>query len=134
MSEDNVVSVEEYRALVTARAARKYRNEPVVVDGESFDSTGEAARYGELKLLEREGKIAELRRQEHFRLEVGGVHIADYVADFTYQEPDPHGLFPDFPCKFVVEDYKGVRTPAYRLKKRLMLGCHGIAIRETGRE
>jgi hypothetical protein len=31
----------------------------------------------------------------------------------------------------IVEDSKGVRTPVYKLKKKLMLACHGIEIRET---
>lgn len=131
-AEDNVVSVEEYRALIASRQARKYLNVPIVVDGEAFDSTGEAARYGELQLLRDAGEIVDLKRQERFPLVVGGVKIADYVADFTYVEwyEDEQGVSR---LRFVVEDYKGVRTPAYKLKKRLMLGCHQIEIRETGK-
>ena len=42
---------------------RKYRNEKTVVAGLTFDSKAEARRYGELQLLERAGRISDLRRQ-----------------------------------------------------------------------
>lgn len=41
----------------------KYRNNKVEYDGIIFDSKKEAKRYAELKLLERTGRIKELRRQ-----------------------------------------------------------------------
>ena len=44
-----------------------------------------------------------------------------YVADFVYSR---NGLT-------VVEDAKGVRTPVYRLKKRMMAEKYGIQIREV---
>jgi hypothetical protein len=99
----------------------KYRNEPTTVDGIRFDSRKEAARWCELRLLERAGAITDLERQVRFALEVGGVAVAVYVADFRYVEGGVR----------VVEDAKGMRTREYRLKKRLMLACHGITIRET---
>lgn len=43
----------------------KYRNNKVTYDGIIFDSKKEAQRYAELKLLERTGRIKELRRQVH---------------------------------------------------------------------
>ena len=36
----------------------KYNARPTVVDGVRYQSTAEARRYGELKLLERAGKIS----------------------------------------------------------------------------
>jgi hypothetical protein len=100
----------------------KYRNVRVVVDGLKFDSKREAARWQELKLLERSGEIRDLERQQRYRLFVNGTHICDYVADFTYwvRRGD-----------YVVEDSKGVKTEGYRLKKKLMQALHGIEITET---
>ena len=46
----------------------KYRNEKVIVDGISFDSKKEAARYRELKMLERSGAISGLKMQVPFEL------------------------------------------------------------------
>lgn len=118
------MSAEDYRAWLASRRGRKYRNVPTVVDGLRFDSKGEAARWGELRLLERAGAIADLRRQVVYPLEVNGVLVAAYVADFVYLEGG----------ETVVEDYKSAatRTAAYRLKAKLMLACHGIRVRETG--
>jgi hypothetical protein len=56
-----------------------------------------------------------------FRLIVGGVLVCRYRADFVYVESGAR----------VVEDVKGFRTVVYKLKRRLMLACHGIEIKET---
>lgn len=103
---------------------RKYRNTPTVIDGIRFDSKGEARRFQDLKLLERGGVLANVERQVSFRLEVNGVLIAFYRADFVYTDKTLG--------RRIVEDFKGVRTDVYRLKKALMKACHGIDILETG--
>jgi hypothetical protein len=100
----------------------KYRNRRTVVGDITFASAKEARRYGELKLLERAGQIQNLRRQVRFSLDVNGVHVCDYLADFTFN---------DHIGKLVVEDAKGYATETYRLKKRLMLALLGIEIVET---
>lgn len=101
---------------------RKYRNTPTHLNGQRFDSKGEARRWQDLQLLERAGQITSLRRQVSHRLEVNGTLIAFYRSDFEYVERGKH----------VVEDFKGVRTPEYRIKRALMKACHGIEIFETG--
>lgn len=114
--------------------ALKYRNQPVVTaDGERFDSKAEARRCAELLLLQRAGEIRELRRQVAFLLipaqrDSAGkaVRAVTYVADFVYEEVDLRGHW-----SLVVEDVKGVRTDAYRIKRKLMLQVHGIDIREV---
>lgn len=111
----------------------KYQNKPVVtIDGERFDSKAEARRCGELLLLQRAGAIRELRRQVRFLLipsqrDSAGkvVREVSYVADFVYEEPAAADVW-----RLVVEDVKGVRTEAYRLKRKLMLQVHGIDVRE----
>ncbi len=99
----------------------KYRNEPQVVDGHRFPSKREARRYEALRLLERAGEISDLQLQVTFPLHVNGRKVCSYIADFVYQEDGQQ----------VVEDCKGFRTPEYRLKAKLMLAVHGIAIKET---
>lgn len=107
------------------------RSERTSREGIVFDSKGELARWEELRLLERTGEVRELRRQVVYLLKVGRVKVGTYVADFVYRIPvllhPPGG-----PSMEVVEDFKGVRTPAYRLKKKLMLALYGIEILETG--
>jgi len=99
----------------------KYCNQPVVVDGHRFASQREARRYGELKLLEKAGEISGLELQPRFLISVNGVHVCSYSADFRYEKDGRH----------IVEDVKGVRTPTYRLKKRLMQAVHGVTISEV---
>ena len=92
-------------------------------DGQVFDSTAEYYRWGMLKLLERAGKISDLKRQVSFELipKQEGERACTYVADFTYIEDG----------KLVVEDCKGFKTDVYKIKKKLMLWVHGIKIKET---
>ena len=104
----------------------KFRARKTVVDGITFASMGEARRYQELKLMERAGLIRNLCLQSPFALTVDGVHICDYRADFVYHDNETD--------KAVVEDFKGFRTPEYRLKRKLMLAIYGVEILETGKQ
>lgn len=99
----------------------KYGAKRTMVGAEKFPSKKEAARYEELMLLQRAGRITELTRQNAFELVVNGVTVARYVSDFGYLE---NGLR-------VIEDCKGFRTPVYRLKKKMMAAQYGIEIKET---
>ena len=101
----------------------KFNATPTVVDGIKFPSKAEAARWVELKAAQEGGSIFDLQRQVRFRLDVNGIHITVYVADFTYR--DKHGYR-------TVEDVKFFPTPAYKLKKKLMKAVMGIEILETG--
>lgn len=87
-----------------------------------FASKREARRFDELKLLERAGEISELSCQPGFRLEVNGDLICKYIADFSYR--DKQGMP-------ITEDVKGVKTPAYVIKRKLMKAIYGIIIKET---
>jgi hypothetical protein len=103
---------------------RKFRNTPTEVDGVRFDSKREAARWGELRLLERAGEISDLKRQQPFPMKVNGQHVCNYLADFVYR---------DHAGKVVVEDVKSPVTrkdPTYRLKAKLLKACHGLEVRE----
>lgn len=105
----------------------KYSNEKTVIDGIAFDSRKEANRYWELRMLERAGKISELRRQVPFELipaqRRDGKLVerpVKYIADFTYKENGEE----------IVEDAKGVRTKEYVIKRKLMLWEFGIRVKE----
>ncbi len=102
-------------------AVSKYRNVKTQVDGITFHSKKEARRYQDLRLLERAGEIKDLELQPKFLLQVNGMKIATYIADFTYHDKTGE----------VVEDVKGVRTAAYSMKAKLMKAIHGITVKET---
>lgn len=106
----------------------KYRNQKTEVDGYVFDSKWEASVYAVLKLRLKAGLIDGLRVQVPLALyavnEAGvRVHVADYVADFTYSEAG----------RLLVVDAKGVRTAMYQLKKRWLKAQDNIDIVEVKR-
>lgn len=101
----------------------KYRNIPTIIDGVKFASRKEARRYQELRLLERAGAISELELQPKYDLTINGVKIGRYIGDFKYRE----GV-----CgKYILEDVKGIRTPIYKMKAKLVKALHGVEILET---
>ncbi len=108
---------------ILAEKPNKYRAVKTEVDGITFDSKREAAHYGLLKQRLLAGQIAQLRCQPSFDLIVNGMKIATYRADFAYLEVATG--------RRVVVDVKGVKTPVYKLKKKLVLALHGVEILEV---
>lgn len=107
----------------------KYHNKKTVVDGITFDSKREAARWHELKLLERAGHIRDLERQVSFEL-APGVRFADkkraqpplrLIVDFRYLDLRY--------CTVVLEDVKGVITTAFTIKRHLLKAYRGLEVR-----
>ena len=96
-----------------------------VIDGErvQFHSRKEAKRWDHLQLLWLGGHISRPHRQVWWPLVVNGIKVGSYVADFCYVVWGTGDL--------VVEDAKGFRTPAYKLKARLFRACHGFSILEV---
>lgn len=93
----------------------KYRNKKAVIDNIEFDSKLEANRYVELKLLQRAGKIKNLKLQPRFLLQDSfkkngkTFRKIEYVADFQYIENG----------KTIVEDVKGMQTDVFKLKHKI---------------
>lgn len=124
----------EYREIISgerlAPAKKKYGKavpKTVMVDGvkRSHQSGGEADRHVILSLRQKAGEIENLQSQVMFRLDVNGVHICKYYADFSYN-------LVGYPDDLIVEDFKGRSDDhAYRIylmKVRLMKACHGIDV------
>ena len=120
----------------------KYHARKCEFDGELFDSLKEKRRWQELLLLEKAGKISNLRRQVKYTLipaqrevimkngrPVQGKVIereCNYIADFSYFDNETKSL--------VVEDVKGgnaTKTKEYIVKRKLMLYTQGIRIKEV---
>jgi hypothetical protein len=100
----------------------KFRAVPTVVDGVRFHSKGEAGRYAVLKFQQQAGQIEDLVLQPRFPILVAGLKVCTYVADFAYIEDG----------KQVVEDFKGMRTPTYRLKAKLFRALYPhLTFKET---
>ena len=101
----------------------KYKAVRTVVDGITFASKKEAARYCELKLLQKSGLISDLRMQVPYEIipKCGSNRAVKYIADFVYNENGD----------MVVEDCKGMKTQVYIIKKKLMRWRYGIEIKEV---
>lgn len=95
--------VSKYSAVKTVCAA-----------GHKHDSKMEASRCDDLCALEHAGKIARLEQQPEFRVEINGKLVCRYVADFAWVTGD---------CR-VIEDVKGVATPMFNLKRKLVEATH----------
>ena len=123
----------------------KYRNRKVEMNGTVYDSAKEANRHQELLLLEKAGKISDLRCQVEYELipeqreaptetykkgpkkglfKQGKLleQKCSYIADFVYFDREKQQI--------VVEDTKGFKTKDYIIKRKLMLFRHGIRIQE----
>lgn len=94
--------------------------------GHSHPSKAEAKRCDELHLLERAGEITHLTLQPKFPVHINGAKVTTYIADFSY--------FPLLPEKGgrIIEDVKGILTPMYRLKKKMVEAYYpGVKIVEV---
>lgn len=109
-----VLTKEQGRELLAKKPKkRKYRNEPIVVDGIRFDSRREAAYYAKLKRRDKLGEVAGVALQVPFPiLGPAGELICTYVADFVF--------FDHLADRLRVIDVKGVETRDFKLKKKLM--------------
>jgi len=101
----------------------KFNAVKTTVDNITFHSKKEAKRYSELKILELAGEITNLVLQPRYPCKVKGHVICTYVADFRY---DDHKRKAE-----IVEDVKGMKTPDYKIKKKLVEPLYGITITET---
>lgn len=104
----------------------KYGNHKVTLDGYTFDSKREAARYGVLKLMEQQGEIEGLEVHPVFHIVHNDMNICRYEGDFLYIDTDTG--------EEVLEDVKSPATqknPVYRLKKKLVKAFHNLDITEV---
>ena len=101
----------------------KYHNRKTSYKGISFDSRKEANRYQELLLMERAGLIRNIELQPRYDLIVNSQKIGFYKADFRYEMVGTGDV--------VVEDAKGVRTPVYVMKRKLVKAIYNIDIVEV---
>ena len=112
----------------------KYKSKKAVVNGISFDSKKESARYRELMLMLSAGEIKNLKLQPEFTIQEAfktpqgdAIRAVKYRADFSYLRMAKEGV--DTRWEPVVEDVKGYRTKDYEIKRKLMMG-RGVKVVE----
>lgn len=101
--------------LAPEQKPRKYRNEPVVVDGERFDSKLEARYYEQLKARRAAGEVLWWVRQVPFTLEGGVRYLADFLVVLAAGGAD-------------VIDCKGEDTQASINKRKQVKARYGVDV------
>lgn len=96
----------------------KYKAIKTIVDGITFDSKREAYYYRLYSKLQESGLISELQLQPKFSFVYNNKKQFTYIADFSFK--DDKGLH--------IIDVKGVLTPVFRLKKKLIEAQYKIKI------
>lgn len=100
----------------------KYGAKRTLYDGVTYASKREAAYAAELDQLKlAEDGVAYWTPQPEFPLVVNGVKIGKYIADFKVHWKDG---------RVTIVDVKGMATPVYRLKKKLVKALYGIEVEE----
>lgn len=118
----NGLSIEDYNELMKFQKKNKFKNVKTIVDDIKFDSLKEARYYGKLKILKQSGEVIDFEIQPRYDLIVNGTKIGFYKADFkvTWKSGNVQ-----------VVDCKGMKTPVYMLKRKLMKAIHNITIHEV---
>jgi len=107
---------QEGRALLANQGKKKSRegNIPTEYNGVAYASKKEARRAQQLDWMVATELIKGWKRQVPFKIEIEGVHITTYIADFVV----------DYGSRFEVEDCKGRKSGGpyslFKIKKVLM--------------
>jgi len=110
------------RFQMVIKTLNKYRNiRTANNDGTMSDSRKEARIDAQYQVLLRCGQLTKVERKKRFPIIIGGIKICDYECDWCITDTAGNST---------VIDAKGLKTPVYRLKKKLMKALHGIDIIE----
>ena len=98
----------------------KYHARRESIDGYLFDSQAEAARYRELKLLERAGQISMLRVHPRYEIIINEQKICIVEADFEFYDEQQERT------RYI--DVKGMDLALSRLKRKLVKALYAMEI------
>lgn len=103
---------------MSRRTYHKFYNIPTAVGNAKFSSKKEARRYSELLVAQKSGELIFFLRQVPFHLQSGVRYVVDFVEFWKNGE-----------VLFV--DVKGMKTPMYKVKKKLVESEFPITITEV---
>jgi hypothetical protein len=117
---------EQYRDYLAKQARahqnNKYHNIPTEArDGTMMKSVHEATFYNERLLEKQAGLITSVEYNVRFELVVNNIFICTYELDFRI-------TYPDGKVRYVDTKSQPTLTNLFRIKKQLMLACHGILV------
>lgn len=117
------MSAEEFKKLKVKKS--KYGNTKTIYKGEKYDSKKEADYARDLDTARSANsprfRVVKVERQIPFRINVEGIKICTYIADFVVKYQDGHEE---------IIDVKGFRTEVYKIKKKLVEALFKIKIIE----
>ena len=96
----------------------KYKAIKTVVDGITFASKREAYYYRLYSKMQEAGMIKNLKLQTSIPFKLNGEKIFTYKPDFEFDDDKGHHYI----------DVKGIETPLFRLKKKLIEKLYKIVI------
>lgn len=103
----------------------KYNNQKTIYNGFKYDSKKEAEHAKLLDLMQRAKdpaqRVISIKRQVPYVININGVKICTYYADFLVQYGNG---------KREVQDVKGYKTDVYKLKKKLVEAIYKVKIIE----
>lgn len=107
------MSEKEYNKLIKNKETNnKFHNKKIKVDGITYDSTKEYERHCYLQLLEKANEIQSLRfHDKKDTIILINDPLVKYIPDFCYDENEKH----------IVEDFKGMQTKEFILKKKMII-------------
>lgn len=115
-----------YKDHASRAKPSKFGNIKTDYEGDSYDSRSEARYAKQLDTLKNAKndaqRVVKWERQIKYPFELNGVNMGHYRLDFLVEYADG---------RIEHVDVKGVRTPVYSLKKKMMLAFHGIKIIEV---
>lgn len=88
----------------------KYNNCITYIDGKRFASRKEAMHFVYLRSLQEKAQINNLQLQTSMEFKINDKKIFTYRPDFEYDDNNGHHII----------DVKGVQTPLFKLKRKLI--------------
>jgi hypothetical protein len=126
MNEKNACSENEFYTIMLGigkKKQSKYRAKRTMnADGTFSDSKKEARHDAEFMAMAKNKGVLRVVRKERFTFVLNGVKLCAYESDWTVYYKDG---------RKEVFDAKGVRTPVYKIKKKIMKAFFNIDIQEV---
>ena len=132
----NVINMAEYHKLVpSGKKGSKHRNVRTLYNGTYYDSKKESDYRQTLDFLTGSNipaneRVEVIEEQVRYKMIVNDVKVCTYVLDFKVTYGDGRVEFVDVK-PFDIKTNKFRTTDVFKIKKRLMLACHGIDITEA---
>lgn len=116
----------EFKKLQKPQKRSKYNNKKTEYAGRLYDSKKEAEYAKHLEYLKHakklEERVTKIEYQVPYKIYGGKTVCSTYFADFVVHYGDG---------RIEIVDVKGMKTPVYRLKKKLVEACYGLKIKEV---